>query len=98
MPALNFTLFEALILIFTPVFGLIPIRAFRLAILKVPKPTSCTGLPFLSRKFSIYDLYYYEFIIVGILMIGIFWWGCYPQILLNALLASPTLVIVCNSF
>lgn len=67
-------------------------------VVDVSTDNKLTGMPFLSRKFSIYDLYYYEFIIVGILMIGIFWWGCYPQILLNSLLASPTLVIVCNSF
>src|SRR5688572_15447319 len=46
LPAPNLTFFEALILIFAPVFGFTPIRALRCTTLKVPKPTSCTGLPF----------------------------------------------------
>src|SRR4029434_7223688 len=46
LPAANLTFFEALIFSGCPVFGLMPMRALRFAILKVPNPTSCTGLPF----------------------------------------------------
>jgi hypothetical protein len=39
-PGRNLTVFLALILIFSPLFGLTPMRAFRVAILKVPNPIS----------------------------------------------------------
>ena len=39
-PGTNLTVLLALILIFAPVFGLTPMRAFRVAILKVPNPIS----------------------------------------------------------
>lgn len=39
-PAENFTVFDFLILILAPVFGLIPMRAARSATLNVPKPMS----------------------------------------------------------
>src|SRR5436190_14426996 len=45
-PALNLTTFLAAILISLPVWGLRPLRAARLVMLKVPKPTSATRSPF----------------------------------------------------
>ncbi len=37
---MNLTVFDALILIFSPVLGLTPVRALRDATLNVPKPIS----------------------------------------------------------
>ena len=48
LPALNFGCLEAGIWIDSPVRGLRPVEAFRLATLKVPKPTSRTSPPLLS--------------------------------------------------
>jgi hypothetical protein len=42
LPAVNLTVLDALIFIGARVLGLIPVRAFRVATLKVPKPTSWT--------------------------------------------------------
>jgi len=53
---------------------------------------------FLIKKFSIYDLYYYEFIIVATLLFFIFWLGCYPQVLFNVLLKSSNLGLICTFF
>jgi hypothetical protein len=39
-PGTNLTVLLLLHLIFSPVFGLRPVRAFRVAILKVPKPNA----------------------------------------------------------
>ena len=51
-----------------------------------------------NTRFSTYDLYYYEFIIVGLLLVGILWWGIYPQALLSLLVKSPNLQYVIASF
>ena len=51
-----------------------------------------------NTRFSAYDLYYYEFIIVGLLLVGILWWGIYPQALLSLLVKSPNLQYVIASF
>src|SRR5262249_34437348 len=48
LPALNFGCLEAGMLIFSPVRGLRPSEAARLATVKVPNPTSLTSDPFLS--------------------------------------------------
>src|SRR5581483_10450716 len=48
LPALNAGTFDALILMFSPVRGLRPVRAERLRTTKVPKPTSDTSSPFFS--------------------------------------------------
>src|SRR5688572_19541463 len=48
VPALNFGVFLALILIASPVAGLRPIRAERFVTEKVPKPGSVTLSPFFS--------------------------------------------------
>ena len=50
---------------------------------------------FLLRRFSIYDLYYYEFIIVFTLLVLIFVLGIYPQVLLNLLFKSSNLYLIC---
>jgi len=51
----------------------------------------------LLKKFSHFDLYYYELMIASTLLSLIFWWGCYPQSLLKILLSSEYLyVISCN--
>src|SRR5258707_7750072 len=47
-PAVNFTVFSAVILITSPVLGLRPVRAAREPVLKLPNPTSCTALPLTS--------------------------------------------------
>jgi len=52
----------------------------------------------LLTKFSIYDMCYYEFFIVIVLLIGIFWWGVYPQEILGLLLHSPYLMKICLFF
>src|SRR5688572_18246383 len=46
LPAANFTAFEALIFIFSLVFGFTPRRALRLTTLKVPNPISWKLCPF----------------------------------------------------
>lgn len=48
LPATNFTVLEALILMVSPVFGFTPLRALRVATLKVPNPMSWTFLVFLT--------------------------------------------------
>jgi len=53
---------------------------------------------FFLKRFSIYDLYYYEFIIVFILSLFIFGLGIYPQCLLNLLVCSPYLINICLYF
>jgi len=45
-PALNFGTLAAAILMVSPVRGLRPVRALRLLIEKVPKPTKLTFFPF----------------------------------------------------
>ena len=57
-----------------------------------------TKTSFLVKKFSIYDLYYYEFVIVAILLFFIFWLGCYPQVLFSILLKSSNLGLICAFF
>src|SRR5690606_34427247 len=47
-PATNFGTVVAGIFRAAPVDGFLPVRAARLADLKVPKPTSCTASPFLT--------------------------------------------------
>jgi carbonic anhydrase/acetyltransferase-like protein (isoleucine patch superfamily) len=47
-PAVNRTVLEALIFMGARVLGLIPVRAFRVATLKVPKPTSWTAWSFFN--------------------------------------------------
>jgi NADH-quinone oxidoreductase subunit M len=53
---------------------------------------------FYLQRFSIYDLYYYEFIIVGVLWFGIVLWGIYPQMLLALLVKSPNLQFIITAF
>src|SRR5690348_2882938 len=48
LPALNAGTLDALILMFSPVRGLRPVRAERLRTTNVPKPTSDTSSPFFS--------------------------------------------------
>jgi hypothetical protein len=48
LPALNTGTFFAAILSAAPVWGFLPVRAFRLFTLNVPNPTSATLSPFLS--------------------------------------------------
>ncbi len=55
LPAANFTLLEALILIFSPVLGLIPRRALRLATLNVPKPDQLHGLALFQAAFDAFN-------------------------------------------
>lgn len=57
-----------------------------------------TKTSFLVKKFSIYDLYYYEFVIVATLLFFIFWLGCYPQALFSILLKSSNLGLICAFF
>ena len=47
-PGLNFGTFLALIFSFSPVAGLIPVLAFLLTLVKVPKPIKETSSPFLT--------------------------------------------------
>ena len=47
-PGLNFTDLDALILIFSPVWGLTPVRAERFEIEKVPQPINWTDLSFFT--------------------------------------------------
>lgn len=47
---------------------------------------------FFHYKFSIYDLYYYEFVITIILLFFIFLLGIYPQVLFTLLLQSSNLI------
>ena len=55
LPVTNLTVFEALIFIFSPVFGLTPVRALRDATLKVPNPISCTTLGFFYARLDSID-------------------------------------------
>jgi len=48
LPAENFTVVAAAILISSPVCGLRPVRAARLPVEKEPKPTSCTVSPLVT--------------------------------------------------
>jgi hypothetical protein len=54
-PGTNLTVLLLLILIFSPVFGLTPVRAFRVAILKVPKPTTLPAFGLLKTCFDSLD-------------------------------------------
>lgn len=60
--------------------------------------TSDKAPVFYLQRFSIYDLYYYEFIIVGVLWFGIVLWGIYPQMLLALLVKSPNLQFIITAF
>jgi len=60
--------------------------------------SSISATPFYLQRFSIYDLYYYEFLIVGVLWFGIVLWGIYPQMLLSLLVKSPNLQFIISSF
>ena len=53
-------------------------------------------ISFWSQGFSTYDLYYYEFLIMSILLILIVLLGCYPQLLLNLLIQDLFLSNICQ--
>jgi NADH-quinone oxidoreductase subunit M len=61
------------------------------------KKTNEVSSSFLLKRFSVYDLYYYEFIIMIILLTLILIGGIYPQIIFSGLVKSPTLTWVCAS-
>jgi len=66
----------------------------KLQTIRVPAPQAKV---FMTR-FSHYDLYYYEFIIVSLLLAGILFLGIYPQALLSLLVKSPNLQLVIAAF